>query len=1648
MCCNHECMARRVITRTTCSMFLWALAVLLLAMLVARSAHAQEDSPYPGGLLATDDGVVTGFSGSVERAGKAFIDTTGVSVRILELGKSGRLNGALHQPPVKLEVPADQVGQVFGIAIDRMFPANAYVAATSAYGLHIVLPDADGDGVPEILKRGRAGAQWMPGQWGPGGGPGSIWKIDGATGLISLLVDLPTGPAGLGQIAFDPLHYQLFVSDLDTGLIHRIDLNGNVIDTWDHGRTGRLSAGLEAVADDGVSADITSAAFDVENPNTWGFTDVRRRVWGLAVHNGRLYYAVAAGPQVFSVSIDPLTGALGTDARLEIREVPGGMEVSDILFDDKGRMYLAQRGTPLNTLDFTTFHTTGANKVLRYHRHPETGEWVQTPPDGPRQYAIGFPRPHENAAGGISLSCRGLLWSTGDNLRNDPVILAVGPHEVHGLQGSPVRLVMPRNTPPRQATFVDYDGLPGGMNELGHVGDVELYRDCVGWPAPPVWTPPAGYGPPWKEAFPVPYKRGLACMKDAQSGDWLCDYEIRVVNWGGAAYTGPLVLWDIPATGVSFEALLEGSVGFTCTQPDGPGGRIRCETRAQLNFDLFAAAWLKLRTRIPTKVVADIGLDAFRNCVAIDEEGRVRDCSVVYPPEPRLDVDKTLLWCDRDDHGDTTCHYLLTLTNNGGGAYTGKPTLTDTPGPGVTLVGDADGIGPDGVTPLSWTCTQGGGAGTAISCTADSTVTIDPTESVDVEVITTIPAGSPPEAYKNCALVNEHGKSASCVDETPQVVLEKTAGSCKRDHADLICTYDIVFTNLGPAPWNGVVNIVDNVGPNVTYVAPPAGSTAWNCSQAGGASAPISCQTAAAQTLPASGSVTLTLTTRIPGGSPADAYENCAMPVLEEGGEGEESLKACAKVDPDTFYLDPVKTPKACERTEGGLLCSFRLEIHNDYPTPFSGMTEMVDHVGPKVVLIPDPTISGPWKCEQGGEGRPIKCKTTSPIGVPPGGRSGLDVKVFIPDGSPEESYKDCLEGASHEYGGTFRDCREVPMPTYRLKTEKTPGECEWEGSTLVCKWTVTITNTGTANYTGQLQIEDVLTDPAGTPASVNASSAGGPSWACASQSGSVRCLSAFTTLAAGGSVSVTVETLIPRAELKEQKTLTNCAIGGRPQPPAFRGRKAQGKNTRKLGTEPLTPEPGDGANLCARIRLAEGQSCHCATREVPPVQVPRCPPGWKDFTGARPPKGWETKTVGEGRQRRLCARPRLRADVPPPTPGIVTPPPAPRSHCRRGEVEIRLAQVRDYQRKGYRVRKVVRQGRTYWCAGKKEVRPACPRGTRTFATSRVVPDDWRIVRRLRDGRVCAVRIDRPTCPPGWKKISLPELPRLRELGWRLERLARGFWCGKEPIDLRCPRGWQKVSPGELPRLRELGWRLRRIARGFWCGKRPIGVVCKGGEVVKGRCLCPRGTRPRLERSTATKKVYRCVPAILCPKGWKPVSAKQARALRRQGWRVRNIRGQWCAIPPVELLVVCKGGQRIGNRCVCPRGQRPKLVGATRSKKVFHCVRETRCKPGQVLRNGECVSIIKPQRCPKGMVRKGARCVRIPPRCKPGYRPAGNRCLPIRVPRRPQPDVKKPERSTCPKGTVPTSRGCMPVRVKPRIPRQQSDQRQKPPRLH
>ncbi len=383
----------------------------------------------------------------------------------------------------------------------------------------------------------------MAGLFGPaaqGGGPGSIWRIDGVTGAVTLFANVTlngaanSGPA-LGGLAFDPASKTIIVADRQTGMIQSYNLSGTQVGSYDHGMQGLGAAGQPQVPYTPTTLDITNPAFSSDNPATWDYAPPQRLIFGLGVQAGRLYYGVAVGLQVWSVSINA-DGTFGSDARLEV-QLPAAAaptEISKIIFDGSGDMIVAERGTPTGDYELMAVAQPAVAPVLQYVLVPATtttpAGW-QTPPN---QYAIGFPGQYTNANGGIALgynytvsgvldpnSCGGFLWSTGEQLRNsaDPNIAgqlaATGVLDLNGLQGNALSLVEPANVPPFLTYFIDYDATLDDPAAAGHLGDIAIPVKC-GQAAGP---PPGGYCPPWQV---TPFGQCCAPWQEVDRGQCMC----------------------------------------------------------------------------------------------------------------------------------------------------------------------------------------------------------------------------------------------------------------------------------------------------------------------------------------------------------------------------------------------------------------------------------------------------------------------------------------------------------------------------------------------------------------------------------------------------------------------------------------------------------------------------------------------------------------------------------------------------------------------------------------------------------------------------------------------------------------------------------------------------------------------------------------------------------------------------------------------------------------------------------------------------------------------------------------------------------------------------------------------------------------------
>jgi hypothetical protein len=317
------------------------IAVVLSAGIVGLASWASaQQAVQPDQSFAPGEAYVTRFSGVVSGAdGKPTINVNGVVGGVIDVRAPGAPPAGEHwiNEPQHTQVTAGEVGQVFGVALDDATPPNVYLTASAAFGLHLA-----------------PGGDWMQGQWGSGGS-GAVYKLDAQSGyrpqlFATITLDgRPNSGAALGNIAYDRAHKQLFVSDLETGMIHRVGLDGKLIDRYDHGVTGR-AAFLDATSRQRGSlppiafapesrarmADCAQGPFE-RTPACWNVAASGRRVWGLGVYQNpvlqqqRLYYAVWSGPDFDSAAWNAATDDDKRNAVWSVKIAPdGSFDSSDV----------------------------------------------------------------------------------------------------------------------------------------------------------------------------------------------------------------------------------------------------------------------------------------------------------------------------------------------------------------------------------------------------------------------------------------------------------------------------------------------------------------------------------------------------------------------------------------------------------------------------------------------------------------------------------------------------------------------------------------------------------------------------------------------------------------------------------------------------------------------------------------------------------------------------------------------------------------------------------------------------------------------------------------------------------------------------------------------------------------------------------------------------------------------------------------------------------------------------------------------------------------------------------------------------------------------------------------------------------------------
>ena len=782
--------------------------------------------------IGLGDVAVSGFSGSVvigdsavpgsDASAKTLIDIQGPSLRVFDMSAIGAVPaGQVATPHAKFEISASIIGQVFGLALDQGSidrPPNLFAGATSAFGIQIVAAQLDAAGKPIRLGTGAQDARFMDGQFGgmAASGPGTIYRIDGSSGTASVFANMDwngianSGP-GIGALAFDPTSNSLYASDLDNGIVHRFAVDDTSQSSaasrsqFDHGAAGRPAAGRPALPDDGRRMDVASPEFRPADPATWGMTQQARRITGLAVHEGRLFYAVAEGPEIWSVSLTA-NGDFGADARIETAVRPEApATVTTIMFDGQGRMIVALRGVARSGFDFNRFVDPNSGSVLRFlsasgNGTPATNHWLP----GPQEYAVGAAASNRNAAGGASLNygfgsdgvidvsqCDATMVLTGDGLA-DPESTDTASH---GLQLNAADLVRPANAPPTRSVFVDFDGRRGDTDARGHIGSVLAFRRC----------PDAA----------------VAIVADAAAKS------------AGADESG--------GTGVQFPDVRMATESAT---QDGTVERTGAMTDAARESQTAAGKTAQMRTG-----EGDVAVAQPQECQTTTANNRACDPfdpnkKVAQPTGLIIEKKARSPTCTKNiELSQWNCDFKIVITNTGASTFQGPVELSDASNflTRVTL-GDKAG-----------SCTNGA---SDHRCRIDD-LALAPRQKVEFDLntelpFTSVPISTPPGGCKldNTVTILEPpgsgsgqrstattllpigpnaGRAVPC--DPPNLRLSKTAKGCTPTGNSFECRYQLTATSIGPDPFQeGIVDIDEMLPPGAVVRSVSAGWICWGAS--------------------------------------------------------------------------------------------------------------------------------------------------------------------------------------------------------------------------------------------------------------------------------------------------------------------------------------------------------------------------------------------------------------------------------------------------------------------------------------------------------------------------------------------------------------------------------------------------------------------------------------------------------------------------------------------------------------------------------------------------------------------------------------------------------------------------------------------------
>ena len=282
------------------------------------------------------------------------INLDGISAEVVDLSSLGPPRTAFRRAEDACRSRRRRSARSSASRMDNAPQPNIYLAATSAYGLSIYLPDGSG-----AVRRIRVGDTRRPVRARPvraardhGGSPGSIWRVDGVTGEAFLFANDRRRPRQ-ARLARRPCLRSRSRSSSSSpiaapAIIHRFRLDGyRAAAPTTMASRGGPPAGLSPLPYSPAPRSTSiRPSFTTDSPSTWGFAPPGRRVFALAVRRAAASTTPSPRDRRFgrSASARAERSRQAHGWRSRFPALQDGIEIASITFDGAGRMYLAERG--------------------------------------------------------------------------------------------------------------------------------------------------------------------------------------------------------------------------------------------------------------------------------------------------------------------------------------------------------------------------------------------------------------------------------------------------------------------------------------------------------------------------------------------------------------------------------------------------------------------------------------------------------------------------------------------------------------------------------------------------------------------------------------------------------------------------------------------------------------------------------------------------------------------------------------------------------------------------------------------------------------------------------------------------------------------------------------------------------------------------------------------------------------------------------------------------------------------------------------------------------------------------------------------------------------------------------------------------------